>query len=163
MKTFHFETPFDEWKYLQNCWNTVKNHIRGDSNDGNNDKKLNDCVNALNNRLFDRNGNNNNSNRNDNKNKNNNNNNNEEDISIETMNNLLLEIDNEMKNDKVDNNHGDESSSQLDLSTLYPSKIVDFINLPVKCIFSSCVCLCLCLRYLFGTKKNGLNCSKIMT
>ena len=116
MATFRIEMSFDQWKYLQKCWKTVSKNIiiinnnnnnnnnkntasGGDSNSNNENKnesnnitkktdwsELNQCINVWNAQLFY-------NYNNDNNNSSNNNNTKATDISIETMNNLLLEID----------------------------------------------------------------------
>ena len=112
----------------------MNSYDNNDSNNVNNNDsmsidahELKQCIKSLNNQLFNKNDNNDNSNNNYNNN----------DISIETMNNLLTEIDYEMKNDN--------QQTQL-LSQLYPTKIVHFIETPVKkqsdycCVFFQIVC-----------------------
>ena len=121
--------------------NSIQNEETRDWNE------VNQCINALNTKLFYQNNkkNNNNSN-NSNDNNNNNSNNNTtttttrltSDISIETMNNLLLQIDYDIKND--DNNNNDDTSNNDNnkeesiLNQLYPLKLVHFIEAPVKMI-----------------------------
>ena len=111
MKSFHFETSLDKWERIKKCWNTIQSDIKSNHNDKNkktDSNVLSTCVDTLNEELFDQNTGNN-----DNTQKNN-------DISIETMNDLLLEIDSETTSNKT-----------VQLSSLYPSKIVEFIRLPV--------------------------------
>ena len=135
--TFRLEISLDEWKYLEKCWKTIeKNVISSVDIKNDNKNELNQCINALNNKLFDNNRNNNTTTKDTTTTS--------KDISIETMNNLLLEIDYDMKNNENENenennknnNNHNNNNQESKLDQLYHSKIVHFIESPVKIIYT---------------------------
>ena len=113
METFRFEVSWSDWNKLRNCWKKIESKIESDSD-------LNDCKNVLNEKLFNK--------------------NNKSpvistsDISVNTMNKLMNEIDNEtIINEMKDNTS--HSQTTIDTTNI-PSNVIDFIKKPVKCIYS---------------------------
>ena len=120
METFRFETSLDEWETLRNCWKIIEQQIKSDSNLSN----LHNCSTLLTNKLFNNRGSNNN-----------------EiqlitDISIETMNNLMIEIENELiineNETKMNNNDNTQNTLKMDEMS---KDLIQFIETPVKKYF----------------------------
>ena len=111
---FHFKTSLQEWKHLQSCWKIIANELK------NGDPNLNNCIFILNSKLFDN--HNNNKESQTSKNIQTENNNNNDDISIETMIDLIDEIENDTQNN-------DTSLSS------YPPSVIKFISKPVKFLY----------------------------
>ena len=130
MSTFHFETSSQEWEVLRRSWTAIVQKIQESS-----DENIDKCVNLLNNKLFSI---NNSDNKNNDKNKD------QDNISIETMNNLLLEIDNDIKkNDTV-------GQTPNQLKSLYSSHIAQFIKTPVNIFIKCTYCMLFTTYFCFA-------------
>lgn len=145
---FHFQASVDTWVDIQESWMVLQSLIKEKENEKCDlNEKINDCIIKLNKQLFNSGNNNNkdiNKNINNNKipsdvsvistKKSNNNDNNEVSsiISIDTMVNLMNEIDYETKNNNDNGGNDDSSIVGNDSDTLlYPKNMKDLIVKPV--------------------------------
>ena len=148
---FHFETSLEEWKHLQSCWVELVNTLKSDDNNNlkNSNSNTDNCIFILNTKLFNS------------SNPTNDNCNNEQlqsaqtskaqtkaienDITIETMTDLMDQIENEIQNNNNNNNNNNNDSN--DISQPYPSSVMTFISKPVK-FYTVFVVFCLCVLFL---------------
>ena len=127
MSEFHFTTSVEEWTKIRNCWKKIENTIKTNQD-------LQECQLLLNDRLFDKQETN--------------------DISIDTLNTLMTEIDNETKtNDDENEKIKKQQKSNQETATKneeIPSAVLELIDTPVQFFFSADHCTAVfCVYFAF--------------
>ena len=108
---FQFQIPLTDWKQIKGWWKKIENKIQ-------NDDSLKECVVCLNSKLFDIDLNVKPTS------------NNVEDISIDTLNHLMTEIDTEVKQSQTETKSEQNQENNDDIDNT-PPRIMKFIQAPV--------------------------------